>query len=138
MASLDIQEGVHIDKYIPLIKNVVKPDGVEIECRLYQMLDVPSKPIDYSDPTIPNEHKPSKSMQYFQVYFKYNLPFVNTKYKNVHFRFFPLNTAYKEVFVKGGEESQLPEKYVGFLKSIVHNEREAHPELLAKLFGDKQ
>lgn len=62
MASLDIQEGVHIDKYIPLIKNVVKPDGVEIECRLYQMLDVPSKPIDYSDPTIPNEHKPSRSM----------------------------------------------------------------------------
>lgn len=42
------------------------------------------------------------------------------------------------MFVKGGEESQLPEKYVGFLKSIVHNEREAHPELLAKLFGDKQ
>lgn len=76
MASLDIQEGVHIDKYVPLIKNVVKPDGEEMECRLYQMLNVPSKPVDYSNPSIPNEHKPSKSM------FKFSYNFVsnsNTK-----------------------------------------------------------
>lgn len=66
MASLDIQEGVHIDKYIPLIKNVVKPNGEAVECRLYQMLDAPSKPIDYSNPNIPNEHKPSKSMYIVQ------------------------------------------------------------------------
>lgn len=51
---------------------------------------------------------------------------------------FVFHAAYKEVFVKGGEENQLPEKYVEFLKSIVHNDREAHPELLTKLFGEKQ
>lgn len=65
MASLDAQEGVHIDKYIPLIKNVVRSDGEEVECRLYQMLDVSPRPIDYSNPSIPDEHKPSKSMYKF-------------------------------------------------------------------------
>lgn len=62
MASLDCQEGVHIDKYIPLIKEVVKPDGEVVECRLYQMLNAPSKAVDYSNLDIPNELKPSKSM----------------------------------------------------------------------------
>lgn len=64
MASLDCQEGVHINKYIPLIKNVFKPDGEIMECRLYQMLDVPTKSVDYSSPDIPNEQKPSKSNTY--------------------------------------------------------------------------
>lgn len=40
--------------------------------------------------------------------------------------------------MKGAEESRLPEKYIGFMKSIVHNERDAHPELLTKLFGENQ
>lgn len=40
--------------------------------------------------------------------------------------------------MKGAEESQLPNKYIEFLKSIVHNGRDAHPELLTELFGDKQ
>lgn len=44
--------------------------------------------------------------------------------------------AYLDVICRGAEESQLPEKYIAFLKSIVHNDRDAHPELLKKLFGD--
>lgn len=40
---------------------------------------------------------------------------------------------YISTIIKGAEESQLPEKYVQFLKKIVHNERDAHPELLKKL-----
>lgn len=46
--------------------------------------------------------------------------------------------AYLDVILRGAEESQLPEKYLGFLKGIVHNDRDAHPELLTKLFGDNQ
>lgn len=68
MASLDCQEGVHIDKYVPLIKNVFMPNGEAMECRLYQMLDAPTKPIDYTDSTIPNEHKPSKSTSPFHFH----------------------------------------------------------------------
>lgn len=60
LASLDIQEGVHIDKYIPLIKEVVTPHGDVLECRLYQMLNVPSNSINLSDSNIPYERKPSK------------------------------------------------------------------------------
>lgn len=76
-------------------------DGDVIECRLYQMTDLPLNKVKLKDPTIPFERKPSKT--------------------------------YISTIVKGAEESKLPEKYVEFLKKIVHNEREAHPELLTKL-----
>lgn len=69
MASLDCQEGVHIDKYVPLIKNVVTPNGEAMECRLYQMLNVPAKAIDYTDSNIPHEQKPSKSTVQFLLLF---------------------------------------------------------------------
>lgn len=46
--------------------------------------------------------------------------------------------AYLDVIWRGAEESQLPEKYVSFLKKIVHNEKDAHPELLVKLFGENE
>lgn len=39
---------------------------------------------------------------------------------------------------RGAEESQLPEKYLSFLKKIVHNDREAHPELMTKLFPENK
>lgn len=60
------------------------------------------------------------------------------KYQAIFFliKFFFL-LAYLDVIWRGAEESQLPEKYLGFLKSIVHNDKEAHPELLTKLFGDE-
>lgn len=60
LASLDIQEGVHIDKYIPLIKEVETPDGEQLECRVYQMINVPTNSINLSDPNNPFERKPSK------------------------------------------------------------------------------
>lgn len=60
MASLDAQEGVHIDKYVPLIKEVVTPDGEVLQCRLYQMTEAPTNPINLSDANIPFERKPSK------------------------------------------------------------------------------
>lgn len=61
LASLDAQEGVHIDKYVPLIKEVVTPNGEILECRLYQMTDAPTNSIDLSDQNTPHERKPSKS-----------------------------------------------------------------------------
>lgn len=61
LASLDAQEGVHIDKYVPLIKEVVTPNGEVLECRLYQMTEAPTNSIKLSDPNIPHERKPSKS-----------------------------------------------------------------------------
>lgn len=61
LATLDIQEGVHIDKYIPLIKEVETPNGEILECRLYQMINVPTNPINLTDSNIPFERKPSKS-----------------------------------------------------------------------------
>lgn len=60
MASLDAQEGVHIDKYVPLIKQVETQDGEILECRLYQMTNAPTNAIKFSDPDIPYERKPSK------------------------------------------------------------------------------
>lgn len=54
--------------------------------------------------------------------------------KYINFLFF---LAYLDVIWRGAEESQLPEKYLCFLKGIVHNDKEAHPELLTKLFGDE-
>lgn len=60
MASLDAQEGVHIDKYVPLIKQVETKDGEILECRLYQMTNAPTSAIKLSDPDIPYERKPSK------------------------------------------------------------------------------
>lgn len=61
LASLDIQEGVHIDKYVPLIKEVHAPDGEVIECRVYQMVEAPTNEIDLHQENIPFERKPSKS-----------------------------------------------------------------------------
>lgn len=46
------------------------------------------------------------------------------------------NTAYLDVICRGAEESQLPEKYIAFLKSICHNGQDAHSDLCEKLFGD--
>lgn len=63
LASLDRQEGVHIDKYVPLIKEVHTPDGEVIECRTYQMIKTPTNAIDLHSPEIPHERKPSKSKQ---------------------------------------------------------------------------
>lgn len=100
------QEGVHINKYIPLIKEVYTLDGEVLECRIYQMADTPMNKVKLKDPTIPHERKPSKT--------------------------------YITTIIKGAEESKLPEKYVEFLKKIVHNERDAHPELLTKLKLDNQ
>lgn len=60
MASLDAQEGVHIDKYVPLMKEVVTTDGKILVCRVYQMTNVPTNPVNLSDPNIPYERKPSK------------------------------------------------------------------------------
>lgn len=65
LASLDIQEGVHIDKYVPLIKEVITPNGEVLECRLYQMINMPTNPIDLKDVAIPFERKPSKSTYIF-------------------------------------------------------------------------
>lgn len=48
------------------------------------------------------------------------------------------NVAYLDVILRGADESQLPEKYFAFLKSINHNDKDAHPELLTKLFGDEK
>lgn len=70
LASLDIQEGVHIDKYIPLIKEVVTPDGEVLECRLYQMLNVPTNSINLSDSNIPYERKPSKCNANVVIFFQ--------------------------------------------------------------------
>lgn len=61
LPSLDAQEGVHIDMYVPLIKEVVTPNGEVLECRLYQMTNSPSNAIDLSNPSNPHERKPSKS-----------------------------------------------------------------------------
>lgn len=60
LPSLDAQEGVHIDYYVPLIKEVVTPDGEVLECRLYQMTNLPNNSIDLKSPTIPHERQPSK------------------------------------------------------------------------------
>lgn len=61
MASLDIQEGVHIDYYVPLIKEVETPDGQILECRTYQMTKIPVNAIKLSDSSNPDVRKPSKS-----------------------------------------------------------------------------
>lgn len=84
-----------------MIKEVHTPDGDVIECRLYQMSDMPLTKVKFKDSNIPHERKPSKT--------------------------------YITTIIKGAEESKLPKKYVEFLKKIVHNERDAHPELITKL-----
>lgn len=63
LASLDCQEGVHIDIYVPLIKEVHTLDGEVIECRTYQMIKTPTNALNLHSPEIPNERKPSKSKQ---------------------------------------------------------------------------
>lgn len=45
--------------------------------------------------------------------------------------------AYLNVIVNGAIESELPEKYVSFLERIKHNEKDAHPEILDKLFPEE-
>lgn len=55
------QEGVLNEIYIPLIKEIVTPDGEKIECRLYQMVNRPTGKIDLSDPNIPHDRQPSKT-----------------------------------------------------------------------------
>lgn len=62
MPMLDNQEGVHLDQYVPLIKEVYKPDGEVVECRLYQMCGAPTDRLKLNSDTLPNERKPSKSL----------------------------------------------------------------------------
>lgn len=71
LPSLDAQEGVHIDIYVPLIKEVITPDGETLECRLYQMTNTPTNAIDLSDPALPYERKPSKSEFFVNAHFFY-------------------------------------------------------------------
>lgn len=59
MASLDFQELCHINKYVPIIKEVVTPEGETLECRVYQMVIDPV-PLDPTKPDRPHERKPSK------------------------------------------------------------------------------
>lgn len=40
---------------------------------------------------------------------------------------------YLETIIRGAEESELPEKYLYFLRKIVHNDCTAHPDMLRKL-----
>lgn len=45
LASLDAQELVHENVYVPIIKEVMTPDGDSLEARSYQMLGTPIWPI---------------------------------------------------------------------------------------------
>lgn len=64
MASLDAQEGVHIDIYVPVMKEVHTPAGELFECRFYQMSNAPSNKLKLSSDTLPHERKPSKSLYF--------------------------------------------------------------------------
>lgn len=44
--------------------------------------------------------------------------------------------AYLHVIINGGRESQLPEKYLSFLKSIVHNGQDADQKILTQVFPE--
>lgn len=61
MKSLDDQELVNENMYVPIVKKAVTVDGEELECRSYQMIGVPNDVIDITDPATPFERKPSKS-----------------------------------------------------------------------------
>lgn len=68
---------------------------------------------------------------------------MSTLYENVRtvcnfYQFSFHFSAYLDVICRGAHESQLPEKYIAFLKKIAHNDKDAHPELLIKLFGENQ
>lgn len=69
MASLDAQEGVHLDWYVPLIKDVHTPDGEVLECRLYKMSVAPTNKLKLNDSSapIPHERKPSKSLYFHWI-----------------------------------------------------------------------
>lgn len=56
---------------------------------------------------------------------------------NFNFSFI-LCSAYLEVIKKGAAESGLPDKYRSFLEKIVHNDCEAHPDIIQKLFPDNE
>lgn len=68
MASLDRQEEVHINRYRPLTKEVLTPDGKLLTCRTYEMVNPPTEPVDLTDPNRPVERIPSKSA--YQIQYK--------------------------------------------------------------------
>lgn len=47
--------------YVPLIKEIITPDGEKIECRLYKMVKQPTGEVDLSDENLPFDRKPSKT-----------------------------------------------------------------------------
>lgn len=58
MDSLDKQEGVLDNIYVPLYMDIVLPDGTLKNCKLYQHTEVPK---DYGDiKNLPEERRPSK------------------------------------------------------------------------------
>lgn len=144
MAMLDAQEGVHVGFYIPLIKEVYRPDGEVVECRFYQMCDAPTDRVKLGSDSLPDDRKPSKSLYSTMTGFlrstmsaliseriSFELRFIGIAFRSLFF------AAYLNVIIKGGLESQLPDKYVSFLKSIVHNGRVAEPEILAQVFPEE-
>lgn len=56
LADLDRQEGVHNKVYKPLIMNIEIPNGDIISCRVYQLVNNPSK---LTTNIVPFERKPS-------------------------------------------------------------------------------
>lgn len=56
MESLDKQEGVGINKYEPFEATVVTPDGKNVSCRCYKLVDQPQKVVP-----LPPERRPSKA-----------------------------------------------------------------------------
>lgn len=56
LESLDRQEGVNVKKYEPFEPTVVTPDGKNVSCRCYKLVDQPKKVIP-----LPQERRPSKA-----------------------------------------------------------------------------
>lgn len=56
MANLDRQEEVHDNVYVPFQPDIVTPDGKNVSCRCYKLVDQPSKQIP-----LPPERRPSKA-----------------------------------------------------------------------------
>lgn len=55
------QEGVQNNIYIPLIKEIITPNGEKIKCRVYQMVKQPTGKVDLADDALPYERRPSKT-----------------------------------------------------------------------------
>lgn len=55
------QEGVHVNLYIPLVKEIYTIEGEVVQCRVYQMVNTPTDIINLSSPKIAYERQPSKT-----------------------------------------------------------------------------